>query len=43
MYLDFLVKVPDEKGKITAKAKGNAVYVNYCCEIRKLHLRIKHS
>lgn len=29
MYLDFLVKVPDEKGKITTKAKGNAVYVNY--------------
>lgn len=29
MYLDFLVDIPDEKGKITFKKKGNAVYVNY--------------
>jgi len=29
MYLDFLVEVPDEKGKITTKTKGDAVYVNY--------------
>ena len=29
MYLDFLVEVPDEKGKITTKPKGDAVYVNY--------------
>ncbi len=29
MYLDFLVKVPDVKGKVTWKKKGNAVYVNY--------------
>ena len=29
MYLDFLVAVPDEKGKITTKPKGNAIYVNY--------------
>lgn len=29
MYLDFLVEVPDEKGKITTKKKGNAIYVNY--------------
>lgn len=33
MYLDFLVKIPSEKGKITTKPKGNAVYVNY--EIRR--------
>ena len=29
MYLDFLVAVPDEKGKITTKPKGDAIYVNY--------------
>jgi len=29
MYLDVLVKIPDEKGKITRKKKGNAVYINY--------------
>lgn len=29
MYLDFLVSIPDEKGKITIKPKGDAVYVNY--------------
>ena len=29
MYLDFLVKVPDVKGKITRKEKGGTVYVNY--------------
>jgi transposase len=29
MYLDLLVKIPDVKGKITRKAKGNAVYINY--------------
>ena len=29
MYLDFLVKIPDVKGKITYKKKGEAVYVNY--------------
>ena len=29
MYLDFLVEVPDEKGKITTKKKGDAIYVNY--------------
>ena len=29
MYLDFLVEVPSEKGKITTKPKGDAVYVNY--------------
>ena len=29
MYLDFLVAIPDEKGKITTKPKGNAIYVNY--------------
>ena len=29
MYLDFLVAIPSEKGKITTKPKGNAVYVNY--------------
>ena len=29
MYLDFLVAIPNEKGKITTKPKGNAVYVNY--------------
>lgn len=29
MYLDFLVEVPDEKGKITTKSKGDAIYVNY--------------
>ena len=33
MYLDFLVKIPAEKGKITTKPKGNAVYVNY--ELRR--------
>ena len=29
MYLDFLVKVPDVKGKITRKTKGNNTYINY--------------
>ena len=29
MYLDFLVKVPDSRGKITTRAKGNSIYVNY--------------
>ena len=29
MYLDFLIEVPDVQGKITTKAKGNAIYVNY--------------
>ena len=29
MYLDFLVAVPVEKGKITLKPKGTSVYVNY--------------
>ena len=29
MYLDFLVEVPNEKGKITLKPKGDSVYVNY--------------
>ena len=29
MYLDFLVEVPDEKGKITKKKKGDAIYVSY--------------
>ncbi len=27
--LDFLVEVPKEKGKITTKKKGDAIYVNY--------------
>ena len=29
MYLDYLVKVPDAKGKITWKKKGKTTYVNY--------------
>jgi len=29
MYFDFLVKVPEVKGKITTKPKGNAIYVYY--------------
>ena len=29
MYLDSLVKVPDVKGKITYRSKGDAVYVDY--------------
>lgn len=29
MYLDVLVEIPDEKGKITTRKKGNATYVNY--------------
>ena len=29
MYLDFLVAVPNVKGKITHKPKGDAIYVNY--------------
>lgn len=29
MYLDVLVKIPDVKGKITRKKKGNSVYINY--------------
>ncbi len=29
MYLDYLVDVPDEKGKITFREKGNAKYVYY--------------
>ena len=29
MYLDVLVKIPDVRGKITRKKKGNAIYINY--------------
>ena len=29
MYLDFFVYIPDVKGKIARKPKGNAVYINY--------------
>ena len=29
MYLDYLVDVPDEKGRITFRKKGNATYVYY--------------
>ena len=29
MYFDFVVKIPDFKGKITFKMKGNAEYVSY--------------
>ncbi len=29
MYLDVLVKIPDVKGKITRKQKGNSIYINY--------------
>ena len=31
MYLDSLVKVPEAKGKITYRTKGNTVYVEYEC------------
>ena len=34
MYLDYLVDVPDEKGKITFREKGNAKYVYYEYECR---------
>ena len=39
MYLDFLVEVPDEKGKITKKSKGNSIYVNY--EIGREYDKVK--
>ena len=29
MYLDFLVKVPTVKGKITRRKKSNVVYIEY--------------
>ena len=29
MYLDFLVKVPPVKGKITRRKKSNVVYIEY--------------
>lgn len=29
MYLDYLVDVPEVKGKITFRSKGNARYVYY--------------
>ena len=29
MYLDSLVKVPEAKGKITFRTKGNTTYVEY--------------
>jgi len=29
MYLGFLVNIPDVKGKITQKRKGNSVYISY--------------
>jgi transposase len=29
MYLDVFVKIPDVKGKITRKKKGNSIYINY--------------
>lgn len=29
MYLDFLVKVPTAKGKITRRKKSNVVYIEY--------------
>ena len=31
MYLEALVKVPDVKGKITFRTKGEATYVEYEC------------
>ena len=31
MYLDSLVKVPEAKGKITYRTKGNTIYVEYEC------------
>lgn len=32
MYLDYLVDIPDVKGKITYRSKGNARYVYYECD-----------
>ena len=29
MYLDTLVKIPEIKGKITRKTKGETTYINY--------------
>ena len=29
MYLDFFVKVPTVKGKITRRKKSNVVYIEY--------------
>lgn len=29
MYLDALIRIPDVKGKITRKQKGNSIYINY--------------
>lgn len=29
MYLDVLIKIPDAKGKITRRKKGDSVYINY--------------
>ena len=31
MYLDYTVKIPEEKGKITFRNKGNARYVYFEC------------
>ena len=31
MYLDYNVDIPDVKGKITYRTKGNARYVYYEC------------
>ena len=42
MYLGFLVDIPDVKGKITQKRKGNSVYISY--EIgRKYDLEVYHK
>ena len=32
MYLDDVVKVPEAKGKITFRTKGNTTYVEFECE-----------
>jgi len=32
MYLDYLVDIPESKGKITFRSKGNAKYVYYECD-----------
>ncbi|MBP3758626.1 MAG: transposase [Firmicutes bacterium] len=29
MYLDTIIKIPDAKGKITRKKKGDSIYINY--------------
>ena len=42
MYLDFLVKVPTVKGKITRRKKSNVVYIEYEYDRNVVNLSPEH-